>query len=432
MVIPTARPSPHDIMPAQMTEPSRAELKYLIERQREELRTLNEVGRLLGTATDPEEIVLLVATYLTRAFPVALCAALLPGRPLRFLQVAEISQVESDAAARAIRDAAARLLAPPTPDERFSPDVQMLEGADGEWAQPVSALRSSAMLPLIFTEQPEGLLCVFSGKSGAFSEDDERVLGIVADQFAGALRHAWLLDELKRANQLKSDLLLVISHELRIPLTSIKEGVSLILDGTLGATTSEQQDFLQVVSDSTNRLAQLIENVVMATEIMTGELRLSPAEADLRDLLAKAAEPFRNRAAAKELAFELSLPAQELRHPLDARWFGRAVGILIDNALKATAAGTLGLSCAAGPDEIVVKITDTGVGIPPEELPTIFEQFRFVGGVDNRRTGGLGLGLFIANAVIAAHGGSIRIESKPGTGTTMEIRLPRAGRGHAQ
>ena len=410
-----------------MPDVSQAEFKYLLERQREELKTITDVGRLLGSTADPQELVRLVASYLRHSFPIALFGiVLIEPKQLRLIQFAKTAQVDLNDAVRTICTTAGQRTAHPLTIEDLRQTLEDQSDAAGQWAQaPISYLRSNYSAALMFNNQPIGLLSVFSGKTDAFTTEDRHVIDIVADQLGAGLRNTFLLDELKRAGELKNQLLMVIAHELRIPLTSIKEGLSLLLEGVAGPTTATQQECLGVVHKSTLRLDRVVEKVVMTTQVLTGEIQYASAETDVAALLAELGPVLRPLAETKKIRLEVSVPGQSMRWLGDGPRMARALTNLVENAIQATPeGGTVTLSCAVTSAGLDVHVVDNGVGIPAEELPRIFDQFRIIGGVNDRKTGGLGLGLFLAKAIVEAHQGMIEIDSRVGEGTHVTVHLP--------
>lgn len=409
-----------------MPEPSRAEFKYLIERQREEIKTINEVGKLLNSTTDPQEVIRLVSSYLRQTFPLALCGVLvIPQRKLHLVRFAKIAQIDFDGAIREIWTKAQDRLRRELNEAEFARTIEDAGAGQGSQA-PIGYLRSNYSTPLLFDAQVIGLLIVFSGKADAFTKEDEHVIDIVADQLRAALRNAVLLDELRRANELKNELLMVISHELRIPLTSIQEGVNLVVDGSLGPVNTEQRDFLKTVTDNTARLERLVDKVMIASQIVGGHLSCAIKEIDATALMKETLEAFGERALAKGAKLELQGADRPLNCQADAKRLRQAVGEIVENAVQAVGQdGRVTLACSETADSAQLVVTDTGPGIPAEELPKLFGQFGSIGGVDDRKTGGLGLGLFIAKAILDLHRGTIGLESQPGQGTRVTIRLPK-------
>ena len=411
-----------------MVEPSRAELKYLVERQREEIRTITEVGRLLSSTTDPPELIRLVAAYFHETFPVALCAVFLYDQQLlRLIQFTKIAQMDLAAATREIFAKASEHAHRPLAEDHVTKQLDDQSVAAGQWSQtPVGYLRSHHAAPLALEGRMFGLLSVFSGKADAFTKDDQHVIEIVADQLRAALRTGLLLDELRRANALKGDLLMVISHELRIPLTAIKEGIGLVVGESLGSVNAEQRDFLHTVNENADRLERLMEKVITTTQLLTGQLHYALTDTDLRVTLERLKAAFEPHAREKGVIFELVGTTAAITCSADAERLNQALAQLVENALHATdREGLVTIECTQTPTTVMLRVTDTGVGIPAEELSRLFEQFHFVGGVDDRKTGGLALGLFIAKTIITAHGGTIQLESQVGQGTRATVQLPK-------
>ena len=412
-----------------MPDQTPAELKYLVERQREELRTLNELGKLLSMATDPQDVVRSVASYLRQAFPLAMCAVLaLESRTLQIIQFANIAQVDLASAIREICAKASEHLPHLLTEESLGRTIEDQSALPGRHAQgPLSYLRSTYTAPLRCNGKVTGLLSVFSGKADAFSNDEAHAMNIIADQLAASLRNAVLLEELRHADRLKQELLMVISHELRIPLTSIQEGISLVLEGSLGPTTADQQDFLKTVDDNAQRLGTLVDKVVVATQLVTGRLPYTMQPIDLSTLAADVDTACRPRAQARQVTLKLVGVQLALTLVGDAKRLTHAIEELVANAIQATpAGGTVSVEASASASHVELRITDTGAGIPPEELPRMFESFRLIGGVDDRKTGGLGLGLFIAKSIVEAPHGTVEVTSQIGQGTQMRLRLPKS------
>ena len=408
-----------------MAEISRAELKYFVERQREEIKTLNEVGKILTSTIDPQEIIRLTASFLHRTFPIALCGILfLPKRRLHMIPFAPITPMELNAATRQIRDKAGELLKRPvTEEDSVCPEAS---GQSPGWLQPSTPLRSQFVSPLTVQGQAIGALSLFSGQAEAFTTEDQHAIGIVADQLGAALRNAFLVEELRRADELKNQLLSIVSHELSTPLTAIKEGVNLILDGALGETTPDQRDFLGTVNENAERLERLIQKIKTATELMTGQAKFGFESFDLRTLVANVEKIHRPLATTKNVHLKVMDYPKPLFWSIDTKHLTVALSQILENAIQATPAdGLVTAKLTATGTEAEIQVMDTGSGIGREALPTLFEQFKSIGDINDRKMGGLGLGLFIAKSLVAGHHGTITVESSLGQGTVMTIRIPK-------
>lgn len=410
-----------------MAELSPAELKYLVARQREELKTIGDVGKILRLTGDSHGMIRSVATYLRQAFPIALCGILLvEPRKLHLVRFAPISQADmKNLTQQIVRDTNEK-----TKLSLKEGDVLLQVDDDpsgtGAWAQaPMGFLRSHVSVPLAFEGQVVGVLSVFSRQNDSMTQEDIHTLETVADQLRAALRNTLLVEKLRLADQLKNDLLAIISHELRIPLTVIQEGVGLLSDGSLGAINADQQDFLKTVNQNVDRLRLLLDKVLVATQALTGNLKCTFAPMEVEMLLAEVEKSHRPIAEAKQVKLEFDKPASKTAWAMDAAKLSMGLGELIENAIQAARAeGKVSVHFTKHGHAIEFQIVDTGPGIPEKDLPHLFESFHSIGGIHDRKTGGLGLGLFIAKALVDAHGGTLRVESKLQEGTRMIIELP--------
>ena len=408
-----------------MSEVTRAELKYLVERQREEIKTLNEVGKLLSSSTDPQAIAQLATSYLTRTFPVALCGLLiLPQKKLYLTPTASIPQVEVTTASRAIREAMGQLLNRAITEEESAGVLPAVHAS--EWGQPTTSLRSQLFTPLRAKGRLIGLLSLFSGKPEAFTTEDHHAVGIVSEQLGAALHNAVLVEELRRADQLKNQMLSIVSHELGTPLTAIKEGVNLVLDGTLGATTPDQQDFLKTVLENSERLERIVQKIKTATELMTGQTRFTFESFDLRTLVANVEKTYRALAHSHGVHVKVLDYPKPLFWSIDKASTTQALNELLENAIQATPKdGFVTMKLSLTTTEAQIEVTDSGCGIDKEALTTLFEQFKSIGEIHERKMGGLGMGLFIAKSLIEGQHGAISVESIVGQGTQIIVHLPK-------
>lgn len=410
-----------------MAEISRAELLYLVDRQREELKTLNSVGKLLSSTTDPQEVVRLLASHLRQNFPIAACAIL--AVPQKKLQIIRFAAVSEAAMASAVREGYAEAAEQLGQNFKREDIQEQLEdappGTDQFSHTPISSLSSKHVSALRFERTIIAILSVFSGKANAFSKDDQHAIDIVADQASAALRNAYLLEELRQADKLKHELLMLISHELHTPLTSISEGTNLILDGALGPTTPDQKEFLATINESAGRLGILIEKTLLATQLMTNQVGYKFGLADVAAMLKAIQQSVQAQADAKGVVLEFAGLSQPIPAHADEKLLRYAILQIVENAVHATPKGGLVMvRLATVGADVEIQVADTGPGIAGKDLESMFEQFSFTGTIDDRKTGGLGLGLFTAKGIIEGHRGSIKLESEKSRGTKIIIRLP--------
>lgn len=224
-------------------------------------------------------------------------------------------------------------------------------------------------------------------------------------------------------DRLKSDWVATVSHELKTPLTSVRLAVHVLLEEVVGPLEPKQVELLIEARENTERLLRMIEHLLSLARLEEGRENLDLRPTDPVDLLRAAAGDAAARAEDKRIEIVVEdapgLPALRA----DAPRFARALGNLIDNALAYTAPGGR-VTLAAVPStggRVRLSVSDTGIGIPPEYLPHVFDRFFRVPGRD--QTPGTGLGLAIVREIVTAHGGEISCESEPGRGTTFHITL---------
>jgi signal transduction histidine kinase len=233
------------------------------------------------------------------------------------------------------------------------------------------------------------------------------------------------LDRLAELNQLKSNFIANISHELRTPLTHIKGYLDILSDGGLGPLTNSQADVIEVLKRAEGRLERLIEDLIQFSLVSRGEVSLSISTIHLGKIIKIMAD----RCIHKAKTAGITLSATTRRDlPLvnaDEDKLGWVIYQLLDNALKFTPQGGRILAEATSLDGLVtIAVTDTGIGIPAEKLPEIFEPFHQLDGSSTRRFGGTGLGLAMARRIVEAHGSQIRVKSVVGRGSRFEFSLP--------
>ncbi len=297
--------------------------------------------------------------------------------------------------------------------------------------------RSMLVVPLVARGRVLGALTWLRIASATpYTADDLGLAEDVAARAALAIDSARLYRRAERArveaeaaNLAKDEFLAVLSHELRTPLTSMLGWLRLLRTGQLDPDKVAQA--LEVVERNTRTQAQLINDLLDVSRIITGKLELDLYPVELAPILDEAVASGRRAAEVKGVAIELAVdaaPGPVLGDPLR---LGQVVGNLIANAVKFTSAGgRVRVSLARGDAAAVITVADTGIGIEPEVLDHIFDRFRQADSTITRRHGGLGLGLGIARHLAELHGGTVSAESEGlGHGATFTLRLPLAAAG---
>jgi len=234
----------------------------------------------------------------------------------------------------------------------------------------------------------------------------------------------------RESDAMKSQLLSTVSHELRTPLASIKGFATTLLRQDVKWDEATQRDFLRIIEEETDRLAEIIDNLLDMSQIEAGALRIAKEPTQLRQLIREVVDEMRMRTEAHY--FVVDLPAELPRVLIDPRRIRQVLHNLIGNAIKYTKGGQITVACEVeGGNQgelghVLVSVTDQGEGIQPQFIDRIFERFFQVDGASTRRVGGSGLGLSISRGIVEAHGGKIWVESVVGRGSTFRFTLPLA------
>jgi two-component system, OmpR family, sensor histidine kinase BaeS len=226
-----------------------------------------------------------------------------------------------------------------------------------------------------------------------------------------------MADTLDRQEQLRRDLVADVAHELRTPVAILQAGHEALLDGVVEATP----DQLTSLRDEVLRLARMVDDLQTLAAADAATLQLSLRRCDLAEVTAAAADSLAGRFEAADLSVERQLvPARVMADP---RWLHQVITNLLTNALKFTpAGGQVRIETETAGPVAVLRVTDTGAGIPADELPHIFQ--RFWRGRQATQTSGSGIGLAVAAELARAHGGQLTASSQPGRGTEMTLSLP--------
>ena len=228
-----------------------------------------------------------------------------------------------------------------------------------------------------------------------------------------------------QSGTVKDTLVANVSHELRTPLSIIQEGVSQLAEGLLGGTTQEQQESLAIVLKNVGRLRRLIDDLLDISRLEAGDVKLKKEWINLRDLLEQVVSTLAPRVREKGLQLEMHLPSHRLEIYADRDKVTQILTKLMENAVRFTETGSIEISAHWKKNEVECVISDTGVGIAPENFQRLFEKFQQFGRAEGGGLRGTGLGLSIAKKLIELHGGTVRVESTPGKGTTFTLTLPK-------
>ena len=291
--------------------------------------------------------------------------------------------------------------------------------------------RALLAVPLLREDHLLGGLVVNRKTPGAFAPEIVELLKTFATQSALAIQNARLFREiaekgrqLEAASRHKSDFLASMSHELRTPLNAILGFNEMILGEIYGEVPASMKEPLEDIQASGKHLLRLINNVLDLAKIEAGRMELSLADYSVQDTVESVRATLRPLAAEKGLDFVAVVPADL---PLAFGDSGRITQCLMNlagNSLKFTKAGKVEIAVQSRGDLLVYRVADTGIGIPPDKLDSVFLEFKQTDATIASEYGGTGLGLSISRKFVEMHGGRIWVESELGKGSTFIFEIP--------
>ena len=319
-------------------------------------------------------------------------------------------------------------------------------------------LRSCAMLPLKVQQEVRGIVHLASRKPGYFDEEQGDHLMAIARQMGIALENKDHFDnlrssrdELEKSNRVKDEFLSVMSHELRTPLNVVVGYTGMIMDGLLGEVNDKQKEAMEKVINRTNDQLAMVNNILYATIIETEKIKVESHPVVLGDFFKQLSSTYETPLN-KQLLFNWDCPSPLAVFHTDSAKLKQILQNLIDNALKFTGKGSVTVSAriTEGTKQkaesskqtagklptadgllptgegrwVELKVADTGVGIPPDALPLIFDKFKQVDSSETRLFGGVGMGLYIVRKFAELLGGTVEVESEAGKGSTFTVTLP--------
>ncbi|MBN1483771.1 MAG: HAMP domain-containing histidine kinase [Chloroflexia bacterium] len=287
-------------------------------------------------------------------------------------------------------------------------------------------LRSILCVPLLVKNRCIGVLYVDNRvRIGHFTPDDLDLLTAFANQAAVAIENARLFEHIVVLDRLKGDFLESVSHELRSPLTSLNAGLELLAQ----VVSEDDHSLWELVNESGQRLTRIVQRLTRFSEIEEdGRTWIGTEDlaemVPLRELLAEAIEPHRAKSEEKKLVLNLVIEGEivSLQAP---RGLLRALNEVLTNAVAYTEKGVIFVTARRSGNEVLISVADTGIGIPSDEMPYIFDKlFRGRKVRALAKTQGLGLGLSVARWTILSLGGRIWAESVEGKGSVFTVALP--------
>ena len=298
---------------------------------------------------------------------------------------------------------------------------------DPEHAALIRALGTASLLAVPLPARAETLGAItFACANRAYSATERALAEDFAQRAAQSVVNARLYHDAQAASRAKSEFLAVMSHELRTPLNAVTGYADLLQAGVAGEITDRQRELLDRIKDSARSLVEIIEEILTFSRMEAGHEKVAPERADLRELVREAADLLEPLARRKGLGFEVRLPDGPVLVDTDPAKVRQVLRNLVSNAVKFTEEGTVRVDGVRDHTHHLVRVSDTGIGIPPEHRERVFEPFWQVEQSARREVGGTGLGLAVARGLTELVGGRLTLESEPGRGTTLTLALPAA------
>jgi signal transduction histidine kinase len=301
------------------------------------------------------------------------------------------------------------------------------------WSDPDPDLQRMIAVPLLVAN--EGIGAVVASRSfdlAPFGESETRLLSLMAALVAPIIRNAQLIAQLdeavkraESASAVKTRFLASVTHELRTPLNLVINNMDFMRVGMFGQVTDEQREKLDQTIRSAEHLLYLINDLLDVSKIEAGEMNLFMQPTELYPLIEDALDATVAQLGSRaKVALQLDLPEALPTIDADARRLRQILLNLLSNAVKFTHEGEVRMRVSASAESVVFEVTDTGIGIAPEDQERIFEMFHRTTQVRAMGIEGTGLGLAISRHLAHAHGGSLTMQSQPGVGSTFTLTLP--------
>lgn len=291
--------------------------------------------------------------------------------------------------------------------------------------------RSELAVPMIVGNKLLGVLDVQSTQPHRFTDEDVLINRTLASQVAVALQNAYLYNDqvqaaerLREVDRLKTEFLASMSHELRTPLNSIIGFADVLLEGVDGELNPLMQEDVKLIRDSGEHLRTLIDDILDMSKIEAGKMELRYERIDMYQMAHDIISTATPLAKEKGLRLNLFIRADDIVVEADRTRLRQILWNTVGNGIKFTKQGQVSLTVDQAGGDLLVEVADTGIGIRPEDVDIVFEQFRQVDGKLNREAGGTGLGMPISKNLVELHGGHIWLESELGKGSTFYFTIP--------
>jgi PAS domain S-box-containing protein len=407
----------------------RAQLEQAREQQVHELSVLNQLARAANSAIETDELLRTITRELVRVLPSArmVIGLLQPDGTTLRLVVDEPRHTASTLEGHAMTEYDVRKLQ----DILRAGQPRVISAADPELARtPAQAIlqhegvRTVLVVPLASLATPLGAMFVGYTGQRAIAPNEVQLFASVGELVSEAIARTRHAEEMKEASRDKSTLLATVSHELRTPLSSIIGFIDMLEQGFFGELPERMHEPLARMRHSSSALLRLINDILDFSKMAAGYLAIDLEPVDLAPLIRDVVGALQPQIQERGLALTVAIAPDLPQVQANSARLAQILTNLIANAIKFTERGSITVRAMDDGERVRFSVADTGIGIAPEQLRILFQEFRQIENEHTRRNSGTGLGLAISQQLMQLMGGTLTVESTPGVGSTFYGEVP--------
>jgi len=295
---------------------------------------------------------------------------------------------------------------------------------DPDYVEAAEGMRSQLSVPITREGEVIGVISLEGRDAATFGERDLAFMQRLADHIAIAMTNARLYADVKAANEAKSEFVSIVSHELKIPMTSIKGYAKLLQMGT-GDITEQQRSFLSIISSNVDRMDTLVQDLLDISRIETGRMKLELQPVRLAAVVDEVVRLLRHEFETRQQTLSVNVPIDLPPVRADRVRLAQVLTNLLGNAYKYTSeGGAISVRAEIQAETVLCSVGDTGIGISSQDQEKLFEKFFRSDNEFVRSVKGTGLGLSIARSIVELQGGQIWVESELGQGSVFNFTVP--------
>jgi len=405
-----------------------AELKQSLEAAYQKMRTLYETSRAVSSSLNLPQVLSTIVRQATEVMGMKASSIRLLDEEQRYLEVSaayglseayltkgKVDPQRGEMDRLALQGKPVALL-----DATVDPRFQYPEEARKE------GIRSVLSVPMMLLDRAIGVLRVYTGEVRHFTEEETEFLVALASQGGAAIQNARAFRQLQELEQAKSRFIFAVAHELKAPVAAVQSQLAVLQGGYAGKLNEKQQDLVNRAVRRMARLQELLRDLLALGALKDRLPAHRKTELNLVGIVRRVAEVLQAEAEARGIILSLDLPETPLTFPTTEEDMYRLLGNLLENAVKYTpSGGKVSMAIKASESQVTIVVSDTGIGISPEAMPHIFDEFYRAANVKELRTEGTGLGLSLVKRIVELYQGQVDVKSELGKGTTFTVSLPR-------